>query len=75
MGGVGGTRETEVRVLPSIRLDIGDTVATLDSVSVLPHGIVANTSGNYLDCNIGRDVLGAFSQYVLNFRDMAFVLQ
>ena len=55
----------------SIRLSPGDTVKTLDSVPVLPHSIVANASENYLDCNIGRDVLGAFPRYVLNFRDMA----
>jgi hypothetical protein len=75
MGSAGGIREMEVRVLPSIRLSLGDTVATLDSVPVLPHSIVANATENYLDCNIGRDVLGAFPRYVLNFRDMAFVLR
>jgi hypothetical protein len=75
MGSVGGIREMKVRVLPSIRLSLGDTVARLDSLPVLLHSIVATASENYLDCNIGRDVLDAFSQYVLNFRDMAFVLQ
>ena len=75
MGSAGGIREKEVRILPSIRLSLGDTVATLDSVRVLPQSISANASGNYLDCNIGRDVLDAFSRYVLNFRDMAFVLR
>jgi hypothetical protein len=75
MGSAGGIREMEVRILPSIRLSLGDTVATLDSVRVLPQSIPANASGNYLDCNIGRDVLDAFSRYVLNFRDMAFVLR
>ena len=75
MGSAGGIREMEVRILPSIRLSLADTVATLDSVRVLPRSIAVNSSSNYLDCNIGRDVLDAFSRYVLNFRDMAFLLR
>ena len=75
MGSAGGIGEMEVRILPFIRLSLGDTVATLDSVPVLSQSIVANAADNYLGCNIGRDVLNAFSGYVLNFRDMAFVLR
>jgi predicted aspartyl protease len=75
MGGAGGERELAVRVLPDVRLAVGDTVATLDSADVLPQSIVRDASENYLDCNLGHDVLDAFRSYVLNFRDMAFVLR
>jgi hypothetical protein len=42
---------------------------------VLVRPITRDPADNYLDCNIGRDVLGAFPSYVLNFRDMAFLLR
>lgn len=74
-GGAGGVRELPVRILPKAELALGDTVAVLDSVAVLPQSIVGSGPENYLDCNIGRDVLNSFSRYVLNFRDMAFLLQ
>ncbi len=75
MGGAGGTRELPVRVLTGVRLAVGDTVAALDSADVLVRPITRDPADNYLDCNIGRDVLGAFPSYVLNFRDMAFLLR
>lgn len=75
IGGAGGIREMQVRVLPFLRLSLGDTVATLDSADVLLQSIVPTASENYLDCNIGRDVLNAFTRYVLNFRDMTFLLR
>jgi hypothetical protein len=74
IGGAGGISEIPVRVLPSTRLSLGDTVATLDSVDVIPQSI-APTSENYLDCNIGKDILQQFSRYVLDFRDMTFLLR
>ena len=74
-GGAGGIREMPVRVLPAVCLSLGDTVAVLDSVDVLLQSIVPVASENYLDCNIGHDVLDKFSRYVLNFRDMAFLLR
>lgn len=75
MGGAGGVRELRVRVLPGVRLAVGDTVAALDSVDVVLHTITRDAAKNYLDCNVGHDILDAFPSYVLNFRDMAFVLQ
>lgn len=74
IGGAGGISELPVRTLRSIRLSLGDTAAALDSVDVIPQSI-APASENYLDCNIGKDVLNEFSQYVLDFRDMAFLLR
>jgi hypothetical protein len=75
VGGAGGTRDLSVRVLPNVRLHVGDTVAVLDSVDVLEQSIVRAEPENYLDCNLGHDVLDAFSGYILNFRDMAFLLR
>lgn len=75
IGGAGGIQEMPVRVLSPVRLALGDTVATLDSADVVLRSIVPAASENYLDCNIGRDILNTFSRYVLNFRDMAFLLR
>ena len=30
---------------------------------------------NYLDCNLGRDLLGAYAELVLSFRELAFILR
>jgi hypothetical protein len=67
--------EIAVRVLPGVRLAVGDAVAALDSVDVLPESIVRDQAENFLDCNLGHDVLDAFASYVINFRDMAFLLR
>lgn len=74
-GGAGGIRELPVRVLRDVALALGDTAVVLDSVAVLPQPIVHSEAENYLDCNIGRDILNSFSRYILNFRDMAFLLR
>ncbi|MDP9350105.1 MAG: retropepsin-like domain-containing protein [Chloroflexota bacterium] len=74
-GGAGGVRELPVRILSDVELALGDTAVALDSVAVLTQSIVRSEAENYLDCNIGRDILGSFSRYVLNFRDMAFLLR
>lgn len=75
MGGAGGVSALSVFVLPTMRLSLGDTVAVLDSVDVLPRSIVRTAEENFLDCNIGDDVFDAFGHYVLNFHDMAFLLR
>jgi hypothetical protein len=74
-GGAGGIRELPARVLPSAWLAVGDTTVALDSTEVLLQPIVREASENYLDCNLGHDVFGAFSSYIINFRDMAFLLR
>ena len=58
-----------------MRLVGGDTVAVLNSADVLTRGIARSEAESYLDCNLGHDILGAFTQYVLDFRDMAFLLR
>lgn len=74
-GGVGGYRELPVRVLRPVRLALGDTTVVLDSADVFTRPIVRDSADDYLDCNIGRDALNTFPRYVLNFRDMAFLLR
>lgn len=74
-GGAGGIQTTPVRVLRHVRLALGDTIATLDSASVLTHRIARNASEDYRDCNLGHDVFDSFGEYVIDFRDMAFVLR
>ena len=75
MGGAGGIRALPARVLSSIGLTLGDTVAALDSAYVLTQSVVPTASDDYLECNVGHDILNTFSRYVLNFRDMAFLLR
>ncbi|MGH9424068.1 MAG: retropepsin-like aspartic protease, partial [Thermoanaerobaculia bacterium] len=75
VGGAGGIRETPVRVLKNPTFMVGDTSIVMDSVDVLPKSIVSDPADNYLDCNIGHDILDSFSGFILNFRDMAFLLR
>jgi hypothetical protein len=74
-GGAGGIRALPTRLLPRIQLDVGDTVVRLDSSDVLTVSITRDTSANFLDCNIGHDVLDQFPLTIINFRDMAFLLR
>jgi len=74
-GGAGGVQETPVRVLADMRLALGDTVVVSRQLDVVLQPLVPNAEDNYLDCNIGRDLLGAYSELVLNFREMAFILR
>ena len=75
MGGAGGVRELAVRPLPTAQLGVGDTTITLDTVDVLTNSIAREGSENFLDCNVGHDILDSFSTYIINFRDMAFLLR
>jgi hypothetical protein len=75
IGGIGGERDLPVLELPRAVLAVGDTTATIQTVDVLTVRITRMESENYLDCNIGRDVLDQFTEYILNFRDMAFLLR
>ncbi|MGH7638119.1 MAG: retropepsin-like aspartic protease [Gemmatimonadaceae bacterium] len=75
VGSAGGISEVQVRKLTDVRLMLGDTVALADSVDVLVRPITRTAADNYLDCNIGTDILGTFDRLILNFSDMAFVLR
>lgn len=74
-GGAGGIRELPTRMLPRTQFTVGDTVVNLDSTNVLTVSITRDTSANFLDCNIGHDVLDQFPHTIINFRDMAFLLR
>jgi hypothetical protein len=75
MGGAGGVRELPVRVLRHVNLSVGDTVVAVDSVDVVTRSLARTDEENYLDCNVGHDVLDAYSTYTINFRSMAFLLR
>lgn len=75
MGSAGGVQLTPVRVLPDVRLAVGDTVASLATLDVLVNSIARDESSNYLDCNLGHDVFDQFGETIVNFRDMAFLLR
>lgn len=73
-GGVGGVREFDVIVLPEIDLRVGGRTVSLVEVNVHVDPLVAEET-NFLDCNIGRDVLRQFGEYAINFESMSLVLQ
>jgi hypothetical protein len=58
-----------------MELELGGRVAVVDPVAVLTASIAEVEVVNYRDCNLGRDVLSACSRYILNFRDVAFLLR
>lgn len=73
-GGVGGFQELPSLQLPRVSLTIAAGGANLRDVDVYTRPIRAPEE-NYLFCNVGLDVLHKFSAYVINFRDMALVLE
>ena len=58
-----------------MRLVLGDTIVVAKQLDVVLQPLVPNVEDNYLDCNIGRDLLGAYAELVLNFREMASILR
>ena len=75
VGGAGGIQLLSVRVVPRARLAVGDTTVTLKSLDVVTESLVRDEKENYLDCNLGHDVFDQFAELVVNFRDMAVLLQ
>ena len=74
-GGVGGIRSLPIRVLRDFRIEVGDTTFRYDSLPVITRSITPTEADNYLFCNLGHDLLDRFSEMVLNFRDMSFLLR
>jgi hypothetical protein len=74
-GGVGGLRTLPVRALTDLVIGVGDTIHRLAEVPVITRSITAREADNYLYCNLGHDVFDAFAEYVINFREMSFVLR
>lgn len=73
-GGVGGFEELPALQLPRVALTIAASGTNPRDVDVYTRPIRARER-NYLYCNVGLDVLHEFSAYVINFRDMALVLE
>ncbi len=73
-GGVGGFEEIPALQLPRLAMTIAAGGTNLRDVDVYLRPI-RPPKENYLYCNIGLDVLHRFSAYVVNFRDMALVLE
>lgn len=74
-GGAGGIREFKVRVLSHVALAVGDTVITVPELDVMEQSILRPGEDEFLDCNLGHDILDAVPAVTLNFRDMAFRLR
>lgn len=74
-GGAGGMRALPAYSLADVRLGVGDTSVTLPRVFVHTSRITRTAEENYLDCNLGHDVLDAFSEYAIDFRRMNFRLR
>lgn len=74
VGGVGGLREIPALRMRKMALTLAGAGVTLRDVEVYtaplrpPHE-------NYLYCNVGMDILQRFRAHVINFRDMALVLE
>jgi predicted aspartyl protease len=73
-GGVGGMREIHAYLLPRLVLEVAGERISLSDVDVYTESIVEEDE-NYLDCNVGQDLLEPFSSYTINFRHMSLVLE
>jgi len=73
-GGVGGFQEFDAYRLSRLVMTIAGAGVTLRKVEVFTQPI-RPPHLNYLDCNVGLDALEQFPAYVLNFRDMALILE
>ena len=73
-GGVGGFEEIPALRLPRLTLTIAAGSPTLRNVDIYTRPI-RPPEENYLYCNVGLDALRQFRAYVINFRDMALVLE
>ena len=73
-GGVGGIVAHPVYKLRNITIEIADTLLTIDSIYVHTT-VLGKPSDNYLYANIGLDILNRFDQYILNFKEMAFIIE
>jgi hypothetical protein len=73
-GGVGGFQELPALQVPRLSMTMAAAGANLREVDIYTSPIRA-PENNYLFCNVGLDVLHKFRAYVINFRDMALVLE
>ena len=73
-GGVGGFQELPALQVPRLSMTMAAAGANLREVDIYTSPI-RGPENNYLFCNVGLDVLHKFRAYVINFRDMALVLE
>lgn len=71
---MGGYQEFDAYRLARLVMTIAGAGVTLRKVEVFTQPI-RPPHQNYLDCNVGLDTLEQFPAYVLNFRDMALILE
>jgi hypothetical protein len=74
-GGAGGVRRLPAFVLSDLHLGVGDTTHVLPRAYVITRSIVNSELENYVFCRAGHDILDAFAEYIVNFRDMSFLLR
>lgn len=72
--GAGGAQVFHGYRLSRARLAVGDTTVALDSAFVHSRPSANPGENAFPACRLGQDVLAAYGGYVLNFRDMAFLL-
>jgi len=72
--GAGGSQAYPGYRMPRMRLAVGDTTVAVDSVFIHSQPSADPDERDFPACRIGQDVLAAYERYVLNFRDMAFLL-
>ena len=71
--GVGQERRIDAYTLSEIELQVGEATVKVQRPDVYSTRL-GDEEDNYLDCNLGQDVLQRFAEYVINFRSMSFVL-
>lgn len=72
--GAGGAQLFQGYRLGRAWLAVGDTTVALDSAFVHSRPPPDPEEREFPACRLGQDVLAAYGGYVLNFRDMAFLL-
>jgi hypothetical protein len=72
--GVGGAGSLAAYRLPRVAITLGAAGVSLEQVDVFTEPL-AHGSGPGLACNVGLDALRRFPAYVINFRDMALVIE
>jgi len=73
IGGTGGIRRLPAVVLPRVTLGVAGTPVRMDSLEVRTS--LPSWQDPHLSCLLERDALKGFSEYVIDYRDMALDLR
>jgi Aspartyl protease len=71
MSGAGGAEKLPAHYLPEVRLGVGQTQAVLHKVPVVP---AMGTDMDLRYGNLGRDLVGPYESFTIDFEDMRFLL-